>query len=229
MQRVENMIIPINPRDPQTDMRNWSKYGFRNRFVQMGEELKDYEYFGGDRAHHLNFLQQRLRSYPDVQLPAHTWKCYCDCEKLQHNCYVYNHDLQHIEVVGSCCIKRFEKRRLCRTCKTIHSGTKYDQCLNCRKDEKRREKEEKKRRVEDEKERARLLREEQEKQKRAEEERFKEIWRSGSIRDKLGTYHLPKLQRFAEQKGIMKVQNYDKDGLITTLLRFTRPQDLPFQ
>ena len=43
--------IPLYARDPETGRRIWRK----NKYKQMDEELKDYEYFGGDHKHHLNY------------------------------------------------------------------------------------------------------------------------------------------------------------------------------
>lgn len=227
MRRVQNMVICINPRDSSTLKRGWTPG--KDKYVQMDEDLKDYEYFGGDNGRHHNFLIQRMRSYPELQLPPCEKQCYCD-HYIEKQCYLFNPDLQHVEVVGSCCIKRFQKRRLCRTCKIPHSGTKYDQCPACRKNDERHKVEERKRlAMEAEAERARLFREERENQKRADEERFNEIWRSGTVRDKLGTYQLVKLQRLAEQKGILKFQRYERDALIDVLVHFTTHRDLPIR
>jgi len=225
MQRVENMLIHINPRDLLSRKRKWSK----DKYPQMDDELKEYEYFGGEEGRHRNFLIQRMRSYPELQLPPREEQCYCD-HYIEKQCYLFNPDLHHVEVVGSCCIKRFQKRRLCRTCKTPHSGTKYDQCQACRKNDERHKIEERKRlAMEAEMERARLYREERERQKRAEDERFKEAWRSGTVRDKLCTYNLHNLQRLASQKCILRYEHYDKDALIGVLLTVTTDRDLPIR
>ena len=200
-----------------------------DRYEKMFEKLKDYEYYGGDTDSHLRFWNLRKQTCPELQPPPYANHCYCD-HPIVRNCYVYNHVTQHFVVVGNCCIKRFQKRRLCRTCKTPHSGKKYDQCPACRKNDERRQVEERKRlAMEAEAERVRLYREEREKQKRADEERFNEIWRSGTVRDKLGTYQLVKLQRLAEQKGILKFQRYERDALIDVLVQFTTHRDLPIQ
>jgi flagellar biosynthesis GTPase FlhF len=156
-------------------------------------------------------------------------------------------------VVGSCCIKRFEKRRLCRTCKTPHSGTKYNQCLSCRKDDERTKKEQEKRQHEEkrrfwqeQKEKQKQAerkwfnereterreteskrREEEEERKKAEQRRFDDVWKTGTVRDKLNTYQLPKLHILAERKGILKYQRYERDVLIDTLLNYTTHKELP--
>ena len=206
--------IPLYTRDPETGRRIWRK----NKYKQMDEELKDYEYYGGDHKHHLNYWKQQQKTYPDLQQPHHAGECYCE-QEIEKNCYVYNHDTHDMIVIGSCCIKRFEKRRLCRTCKAPHSGTKYNQCLKCRKDEA----------YDEELERRRRVREAEEERKKAEQQRFNDVWTNGTVRDKLYTYQLPKLHILAERKGILKYQRYEREALIDTLLNYTTHKDLPIR
>lgn len=242
--------IPLYARDPETGRRIWRK----NKYKQMDEELKDYEYFGGDEGHHHNYWKQQQKTYPDLQQPHHAIECYCEVP-IEKNCYVYNNDTHDMVVVGSCCIKRFEKRRLCRTCKAPHSGTKYNQCLSCRKDEERAKKEQEKHQHEERRrfwqeqkekqkqaerewfneretkrrEIARKRREEEEERKKAEQQRFNDVWTNGTVRDKLNTYQLPKLHILAERKGILKYQRYEREALIDTLLNYTTHKDLPIR
>lgn len=195
------------------------------RYEKIMAELKDYEYYGGDEKCHLNYWNQIKTRCPELESPPYVTRCYCGHE-IVHNCYVYNLDTKHFVVVGNCCIRRFQKRRLCRTCKTPHSGKKYDQCPKCRKDEERLEQ----RRAEEEaRERQRKYREAEEERKKAERQRFNDAWTNGTVRDKLNTYQLPKLHILAEQKGILKYQRYERDDLIDTLLKYTTPRDLPIR
>lgn len=188
----------------------------------MAEELADYEYFGGDHRSHYNYWKIKEKVHPELKPPHHADTCYCD-QEIKENCYVFNHDMQHFVVVGSCCISRFAKKRLCRSCQIPHSGTKYDQCPKCRKDEKRMKEDEIERRAEEE--RADLLRQRREEEKRL----FNEVWTSGTVRDKLCTYQLPKLHILAERKGIFKYMKYERDALIEVLLSFTTHRDLPIR
>jgi hypothetical protein len=110
--------------------------------------------------------------------------------------------------VGSCCVKRFEKKRLCRTCRNPHSGTKYNQSLTCRNNEEARKKQE---------------------HTKEKQQQFHDFWRNATVREKLRAHELTKLQRLAENKGIMKVQRYDRDALIDELCRFTTHRDFPIR
>lgn len=193
----------------------------------MAEKLKDYEYYGGDSDRHATFWGRICVRFPDLKAPPQEEECYCG-HRIVRNCYVYNPLAEpKFEVVGSCCIKRFEKRRLCMTCKKPHSGKKYDDCPACRNAEKKRKVEEQKRRDEEERvERARVYRERREREEE-ERRRYNEVWTTGSVRDKLCTYELPKLHVLADRKGILRFQRYDRDALIEVLLSFTTHRDLP--
>lgn len=190
-------------------------------YAQMSEELKDYEYYGGDSDRHATFWGRIQVRFPDLEAPQYRDKCRCG-HTIVRNCYVFNPLTRDFVVVGSCCIKRFEKKRLCMTCKKPHSGKKYDDCPACRNAEKKREKQLETERIEREK--MRLIAEAEDKRRR-----YTEAWTTGSVRDKLCTYGLPKLHMLADRKGILRFQKYDRDALIEVLLSFTTHRDLPIQ
>lgn len=249
-----NKTSVAQQRNPETGRRIWRK----NKWAQIAEELADYEYFGGDSDCHYNFWKIKEKVHPELKPPYYEHFCYCE-HAIEKNCYVFNHDMQHFVVVGSCCINRFAKKRLCRSCQIPHSGKKYDQCPKCRKDEKRMKEDEIERRAEEE--RADLLRQRREERERKNKEaeaerqrqheeaeaerqrqhleymrkekeekrRFNDVWTSGSVRDKLLTYQLPKLHILADNKGILKYQRYDREALIEVLLSYTTHRDLPIR
>ncbi len=139
--RLSNSMQTFQNTLTNESAKTFSNSKMKQKYAQMDEELKDYVYYGGDSGRHLNYLKQLQQTQPEFALPQHSTHCYCHVE-IAKQCYLYNEETKECVVVGSCCVKRFEKKRLCRTCRNPHSGTKYNQCLPCRKIEEKRTKQE---------------------------------------------------------------------------------------
>lgn len=88
-----------------------------------------WKYAGGDTDSHLIKFR---KMYGDRELPKHEDYCLCGHDIIR-NCYITNGE--RFEVIGSCCIKRFEISTdlRCNNCGAGHQNRKDNLCKSCRK------------------------------------------------------------------------------------------------
>jgi len=104
--------------------------------IELGlteEEIKKWQYCGGDYASHQNYFELR---FPKKKLPYHVQWCVCGHD-IKRNAYICNEagDYNSIIPIGSCCIKHFMTnglRRTCETCGVIHQNRTTNKCNDCR-------------------------------------------------------------------------------------------------
>ena len=95
-------------------------------------DFKNYSNLGGynDNKNEVpnNLLNIHLMN--GIVLPTLKNKCECDHSIMK------NHFIQHvinkkIFIVGTCCIKRFNIKKLCITCNKPHNRRKFIECVEC--------------------------------------------------------------------------------------------------
>jgi hypothetical protein len=109
---------------------------FITGIIELGlteEEIKKWQYCGGDYASHRNYFELR---FPKKKFPDHVQWCVCG-HYIKRNAYICNEagDYNSILPIGSCCIKHFMEngmRRTCETCGVIHRNSTSNKCNKCR-------------------------------------------------------------------------------------------------
>lgn len=99
------------------------------------DEIKDWVCCGGNYGSmkkYWNLVNKKINK----QLPIHKDNCICGHSILK-NAYITDNinTLDNILVLGSCCITRFQKTKLKRTCDTcgeVHKNRVVNRCNTCR-------------------------------------------------------------------------------------------------
>ena len=115
-------------KEPSLTLSKAFKTGLMEKYKMTLEELKDYEYCGGDMGRHYRYWILR---YPNTPPPSKEFECVC-YHRIVENCYITNGT--ELLVIGNCCIQKFVTKctRTCERCGEPHRNRTINRCNVCR-------------------------------------------------------------------------------------------------
>lgn len=97
------------------------------------EDVENFIYIGGDEDDYRKHLH--FNGYDPLDMPKKKDQCLCGHD-IKINCYIKSKEGSLILVLGSCCVKRFIKsglKKTCEKCGNNHKNRKYNICNECKK------------------------------------------------------------------------------------------------
>lgn len=122
----------------------YEKIGRKDYNFILKEKLGDftkYEQLGGYKKACKNNYMSSFEN-AGVIFPDLTNRCECTHKiSIDNNCYIRHIETKKILVVGNCCINKFQIKKKCSLCQSIHKRFKSHICTTCEKVEKFKSKE----------------------------------------------------------------------------------------
>ena len=121
----------MNVHDNVYDNEAISRYTRDKNWIYFGGDIKKSPY--DDVGTHHRYFCKRWKDFFDKQ-PIIPWDDRCVCKhKIFKNCYILNKETKEIQIIGSCCIKKFGLQgKTCSRCNKVHKNRSDNYCNDCR-------------------------------------------------------------------------------------------------
>jgi len=117
-----------------------------DRMYYLLGDFKSWVWVGGCHPKHISILNKTEQYFHEYfkgkrDPPEYQVECLCG-HPIIENCWIYNKELDKVETVGNCCIRRCKgtndgenkngKTKMCRNCNNPHKNKKTIYCNDCK-------------------------------------------------------------------------------------------------
>jgi len=106
------------------------KINLKKLKISFDSFSNDYFYCGNNSDRR----EYYFKIFNNYDFPIYEDKCLCNT-KIKKNSYIYNKKTKHILILGSCCIKKFCKngiKKTCELCNEPHRNKLKNRCNKCK-------------------------------------------------------------------------------------------------